>query len=110
MILKVIVDEQTIPITVPDEMLIEAEDFFRKMDKDMDKGWQMSRTWVDRPNLEQRCQISADKLLTAIENDNRKLATLMAAYILQRMPDIEVVDIDIGGDMTATELLKKAAS
>lgn len=107
MILNVIVEEQTYPIRVSDEMMGEAKDIFEKMDADMDRGWQMSRKWVDRPDDVQRCQIAADKILTAIETENEKLATLMAAYILKRMPSIDSVDIDISGDMTATELIMK---
>lgn len=103
--LNIIVDEQTYPVTVPEEMLSDAKDFFGKMDADMDRGWQMSRRWVDRPSGAQRCQIAADKLLTAMEKENQNLAVLMAAYILNRMPGIEAVDIDTAGDMTATELI-----
>lgn len=102
MILKVIIDEKTIPIEVPDYMLAEAEDFFNKMDIDMDAGWQMSRTWVDSPDNVQRCQIAADKILTAVHSDNEKIATLMAAYILKKLPNISSVDIDTEGDMTQT--------
>lgn len=102
MILKVIVDERTIPIEVPDYMLTEARDFFAKMDADMDSGWQMSRTWVDNPNDLQRCQIAADKILTAMHTDNEKMATLMAAYILNKIPDATTVDVDSEGDMTQT--------
>ena len=102
MILKVIVDERIIPIEVPDYMLIEAQDFFAKMDGDMDSGWQMSRTWVDNPSVLQRCQIAADKILTAIHTENEKMATLMAAYILKNIPNAESVDIDSEGDMTQT--------
>ena len=102
MILKVIIDEKTIPIEVPDYMLVEAEDFFNKMDIDMDAGWQMSRTWVDSPDNVQRCQIAADKILTAVHGDNEKIATLMAAYILKKLPNISSVDIDTEGDMTQT--------
>ena len=107
MILKIIVNEQTYPIKIPKEMLTEAEDFFQKMDTDMDKGWQMSRKWVDNPNSLQRCQIVADKILTAIENEKAQMAVLFAAYIIKRMPSINAVDIDTDGDMTATELLKQ---
>jgi hypothetical protein len=110
MILNVIVEEQTYPIRVPDEILAGAGDYFEKMDADMDRGWQMSRRWVDRPNDVQRCQIAADRILTAIETENERLAALMAAYILQRMPGIDGVDIDISGDMTATELIMKEGS
>lgn len=102
MILKVIVDERTIPIEVPDYMLAEAGDFFAKMDADMDSGWQMSRTWVDEPNDLQRCQIAADKILTAMHTENEKMATLMAAYILKKMPNASTVDVDSEGDMTQT--------
>ena len=102
MILKVIVDERTIPIEVPDYMLAEAGDFFAKMDADMDSGWQMSRTWVDKPNDLQRCQIAADKILTAMHTENEKMATLMAAYILNKMPNASTVDVDSEGDMTQT--------
>ncbi len=84
---------------------MEAEDVFHNMDKDMDKGWQMSRTWVDKPTTVQRCQIAADKMLTAIENDNKKMTLMMAAYIMKRMPGIDAIDIDTGGDMTATQLI-----
>ena len=104
MILKVIVDERTIPIEVPDYMLTEARDFFAKMDADMDSGWQMSRTWVDKPNDLQRCQIAADKILTAIHTNNEKMATLMAAYILNKIPNATSVDVDAEGDMTQTTI------
>lgn len=109
MLLNVIINEETYPVTVPDDMLVDAEDVFQKMDADMDLGWQMSRKWVDHPNTLQRCQIAADRLLTAIENENQKLAALMAGYILKRMPGISAVDIDTSGDMTETEIIMQSA-
>ena len=102
MILKIIIDEKTIPIEVPEYMLTEAEDFFNKMDTDMDSGWQMSRTWVDQPDNIQRCQIAADRILTSVHTENEKMATLLAAYILKKLPNIASVDIDTEGDMTQT--------
>lgn len=106
MILKVIIDEKTIPIEVPDYMLVEAEAFFNKMDSDMDAGWQMSRSWVDDPDAVQRCQIAADKILTSIHTENEKMATLMTAYILKKLPNVAVVDIDTEGDITQTSFAK----
>jgi hypothetical protein len=105
MVLNIILDEQTLPMKIPDQMLIEAEDFFHKMDADMDNGWQMSRSWVDRPNKVQRCKIVADKMLTAIVNENSTLAVLLGAYILKRLPGIKAINVDTEGDMTATELV-----
>ena len=103
MILKAIIDEKTIPIEVPDYMLTEAEEFFNKMDTDMDNGWQMSREWVENPNNVQRCQIAADRILTSVHTDSEKMATLMAAYILKKLPNVSSVDIDTEGDMTQTQ-------
>jgi len=104
MILNVIVDEQTYPLEVPDFVLAEADALYDKMDADMSKGWQMSREWVENPTTKERCQIAADRLLTALENENQGLATMMAGYILKRMPGVTTVRIDAEGDITLTEL------
>lgn len=109
MILAVIVDEQRIPIEVPDYLLEQARGFFEKMDADMDAGWQMSRTWVESPNSVQRCQIAADKILTAFHTEKQELATMMAAYILHKIPNVESVEIDTTGDMTQT-LIQSSSS
>ena len=104
MILNVVVEDQTYPITVPDEIIADAGDFFMTLDKDMDKGWQMSRDWVDNPNLEQRCQIIGDKMLTAMHKDNEKLMVLLSAYVLARVPGVTAIRIDTNGEMLETEL------
>ena len=105
MILNVAIDGQSIDINVPDTMLSEARAVFAKMDADMDKGYQMGRFWVDNPNGEQRCQIAADRLLTAIENENENMATMMSAYILSKAPHIESVVIDTGGEIQETHFI-----
>lgn len=104
-ILKVTIDEKTFSLRVEHEMMQDAQDIFQKMDSDMDRGWQMSRTWVDCPNDLQRCQIAADKMLTAIQQERTATVGLMAAYIVNRMPGIQALDIDTSGDMTLTELV-----
>jgi len=103
--LNIIVDGRSNAFEVPDSLLLEATDFFAKLNTDMDKGWQMSRDWVDLPNAEQRCQIAADRILTAIDTDNEKLMMLMAAYILKTMPGIKSINIDVSGDMNETDLI-----
>jgi hypothetical protein len=105
MILKVVVEDQVYPVTVPDDIVSNAEDFFSKLDRDMDKGWQMSRDWVDNPNMEQRCQIIGDKMLTAMHNDNEQLMVLLSAYVLNRVPNISAIRIDTNGEMLETELV-----
>ena len=105
MILTVFAGEEAIPITVPDEMLIEADAFFKKMDSDLDQGWQMSRDWMENLNSLQRCQVAADRLLTALETENRAMATMMAGYILNKIPGVKEIHIDTTGDMQQTEIV-----
>ena len=108
--LNIIVDGRANAFDVPDDLLVEANDFFIKLDEDMDRGWQMSRDWVDSPDAEQRCQIAADKILTAIETDNEKMLMLMAAYILHTMPGVKSINIDITGDMNETDIIMEHES
>ncbi len=103
MILKAVIDDQEYTLNVPDPLLAQGHDFFAKLDHDMDQGWQMSRQWVESPDTVQRCQIVADKLLSALEKDNAKVGMLMAAYLLQKMPNLESVNIDIHGEIQNTE-------
>ncbi|MGB5396029.1 MAG: hypothetical protein WBN96_02685 [Gammaproteobacteria bacterium] len=103
--LNIIVDGRANAFTVPDSLLVEAKDYFDKLNADMDKGWQMSRDWVQHPTPEQRCQIAGDRILTAIETDNEKMLMLMVAYILRTMPGIKGIYIDTTGDMNESELI-----
>jgi hypothetical protein len=103
--LNIYIDDVSYTIDVPPAMLTEGEDFFTKIDHDMDQGWQMSRRFVENPDGVQRCQIAADKILTAMHNGNKKLARLMAAYILRRFPGVQGVQIDTHGEMFNTELI-----
>ena len=105
MILKVTIDEKTFPLELEEEMISSAQEMFVKMDADMDQGWQMSRTWVAAPDDIQRCQIAADKLLTAVQQEKTATVGLMAAYILNKLPGVQAVDIDTSGDMTLTDLI-----
>ncbi len=105
MMLNVYVDSEPYPIQVPREVLEEAEDFFSMMDRDMDRGWQMSRDYVEHPSPIQRCQIAADRILTAMHTGDQKMAALMAGYILSRLPGVRAVDIDTHGEMFNTEII-----
>ncbi|WP_455376630.1 hypothetical protein [Kaarinaea lacus] len=103
--LTVHIDDVSQTIEVDESLLREGEDFFAKMDSDMDQGWQMSRTWVDNPGREERCQIAASKILDAISAENQTLLMLMAGYIMSRYPQVREVRIDTAGDMTETEFV-----
>ncbi|HVP08001.1 MAG TPA: hypothetical protein VMT02_00645 [Burkholderiales bacterium] len=102
---KVIVEEQVYAVEVPEELLAEAREFHDKIDRDMDRGWQMGREFVACPDRLQRCQIVADKLLTSLTQGNEATAMLMASYIALRMPGATGVDVDAQGEMQNTEVL-----
>lgn len=105
MILKVTLADQLIELNVPDDLIRQAEDFFARMDADMDKGWQVNRDWVEMPDTMLRGQIAADKLLTALENEDHNLGRLMAGYICSRFPDIELLELSEQGE-TRDHVLK----
>ena len=102
---KVVIGEQVYAIELPDDLLRDSAGFHDKLDRDMDRGWQMSREFVAHPDRLQRCQIAADRLLTGLMQGNEATAMLMASYIALRMPGVVGVDIDAGGEMRNTELL-----
>ncbi|MCU7959573.1 MAG: hypothetical protein KZQ58_06150 [gamma proteobacterium symbiont of Bathyaustriella thionipta] len=103
MVIKVYFEDQVYEMDVPDEFVRRAQDFFQRMDQDMDKGWQMSRDWVDKPDSRQRCQIVSNKLASALDNEDRKTAMMMAGYLVKQMPELSIIDIDASGDISLTE-------
>lgn len=110
MILNVEIDDQPFRVDVPQFIVNDGEEFFAKMDHDMARGWQMGRDWIEAPDTRQRCQVAADRLLTAMENDNQRMVWLMAGYILTRMPGVTAVRMFTGEEMSSTELLSGAPS
>ena len=92
-------DDKSYTLNVPETLASEAVEFFDKMDNDMNCGWQMSRWWVPDPDQHQRCQIVADKLLTAMQNNNEAFALLMCAYILSRKPATRRILINTDGEI-----------
>jgi hypothetical protein len=101
--LNVTLADKVFTVELPEDALRSAEEFYRKMDRDMDRGWQMSREFVENPNVTQRCQIAANRLMTSMSGGNTTMVELMAGYILTRLPGVTGVDIDTAGEMTETE-------
>ena len=100
------INDKSYSLEVPESLPAEAQKFFDKMDLDMDKGWQMSRWWVPDPDQTQRCQIVADKLLTAIQSENNEYALLMCAYILKAKPTTGHIKINTDGEIQGNEFLQ----
>jgi len=99
-------DDKCYSLNVPESLVSEARDFFEKMDMDMNNGWQMSRWWVPDPDETQRCQIVADKLLTAMTNQDEPYAKLMCAYILKAKPATRRIHINTDGEIQGNEFLE----
>ena len=104
MILNVVIDDQLLELNVPEAFISQAQDFFAKMDSDMDRGWQVNREWVERPDQMLRAQIAANKLLTALENQDHNLGRLMAGYILSRVPEVVTVELNPAGETRAPRM------
>jgi len=100
--LKVILGENEYPLKIKENIINDAQSFFSKMDADMDKGWQMSKSWIENPSQFQRCQIAADRLFTSIHLNKKETAIMMAAYIINQMPTVKIIDIDTSGNMSET--------
>ncbi|MEJ2392450.1 MAG: hypothetical protein P8019_13775 [Gammaproteobacteria bacterium] len=103
--LNVYVNELMKQVDVPNDMLQEAQAIYAKIDQDLDQGRQMSREWVDSLDTLQRCKVVADRLLTAIENNNEPSTMLMAGYIMTRMPNVKTVHIATDGDINQTQFV-----
>jgi len=103
--LDIFIEDRIYKLNVPDTVFRDGIDFFRKMDRDMDQGWQMGTRYIESPDLVMRGQIAASKLMVAVETDNTTLANLMAGYIISRLPGTTGVRIDTQGDMLSTEII-----
>ena len=103
-ILNVVVDGQMYAINVEEDMILSGSSLFNKMDEDMNKGWTLGRDFVESLSVTERCQVVGDKLLTALEDDNEQMKSMMAAYILSRVPNIMTIHIDNTGEIQETQL------
>jgi len=105
MLITLSFDDEIYDIDVPDKLIADAQDFYAKMNTDMDKGWQISRTWIENLNTQQRCQVVAEKILQAFQEENQQAIILMSGYIINQLPGVKRVNIDTSGDMSMTEFL-----
>lgn len=101
--LNLIVHDYSMDLEIPGDFIKASADAFDHLDADMTQGVQSGRDWVVNPDQHQRCQIAADKLLTALETNNEGLAMLSAGYIVSRMPEVKRVRIDTSGEPNGTE-------
>lgn len=101
--LNLIIDDWSMNLEITDDYLRAMGDSFDKLDRDMDQGRRLGQRFVKDPTQTQRCQIAADKLLSALESNNEGLALLMGGYIASRMDGVNQVIIDNNGEPQETE-------
>jgi len=101
---NITIDEESYTLEVTNELMQELQSTHNEMDAEYDKGLQLGRYWLDAPNLEQRCQLTANKVVGAIHQENIRQFYITASYILAKFPnlkqvtvssDFEISDIDI---------------
>ena len=104
MIFNITIDDESYTLEVKPELMEELKSVHDDMDAEYDKGLQLGRYWIESPTIEQRCQLTADKVVSAIHQENIRLFYLMSSYILSKFPnlkrvtvssDFEISDIDI---------------
>ena len=91
-------------ITLDQGQIEQAAPLLEKMDRDMDRGRQFGPKFLRNPGRLERCQIAADRILTALHQDNVATVHLMCAYIVSRMPGTVSMDIDTSGAVSYTHL------
>lgn len=101
-ILHIQIDEQSRSVSLAPDMLDHAGSILLSMDRDMSGGWKLSRKFITNPTVLERCQIAADRLLTALHNGNEPTTSLMSAYILTRLPNVKTVLINTEGESDQT--------
>ena len=101
--LNLIIDDWSMNLEIPDEYQQAMKDSFDKLDRDMDQGRRLGQQFIKQPNQVQRCQIAADRLLSALESNNEGMALLMGGYIVSRMEGVQQVVIDNNGEPQETE-------
>lgn len=97
-IVKILIEDQQSQIEVSQTMINDGKVIFEQMDNNMDQGWTISREFIDNPSHLQRCQIAANRLLTGLHTENESSVVLMAAYILDKLPNVDTVMLNSEGE------------
>lgn len=104
--LNLIIDDWSMNLEITEEYLQKMQDSFDKLDSDMDQGKRLGQSFVKDLDKMQRCQLAADKLLSALETNNEIMALLMGGYIVSRLEGVKQVVIDNNGEPEETQFNK----
>lgn len=105
MILHINIDQDSFELEVPPQLLEEARPIFADMDREFDRGQQMGRYWIDKPDDFQRCQVVADKLVSAFYRHDKRNIYIMSSYILHKIPGAREVNVNTEMEMQDIEIV-----
>ena len=100
------IDQQPFELELPEGIIGEAQEFITDMDADFNRGVQLGRHWLENPSDEQRCQIAANKIVTAMHQVNIRLFYLMAAYVLSKFPDLKMVTVNSDNEIDEIDIMR----
>ncbi|MDR9436293.1 MAG: hypothetical protein RI563_05410 [Thiohalophilus sp.] len=80
-------------------------DFLDKMDEDMDRGIQLADQHIIEPDSLQRARYVAMHLLQAFNENNQPMITATCAYLVQRVPALNTVEIEQVANETHLRLI-----
>lgn len=68
-------------------------EYLKKMDKEMDLGFELAGEQIDTPDLLQRAQFVAGYLAQALFSENEEMIAASCSWIAIRLPDLKQVKI-----------------
>lgn len=80
-------------------------DFLDKMDEDMDRGIQLADEHIAEPDSLQRARYVAMHLLKAFDDDNQAMISASCAYLVQRVPALNTIEVRNRGDQARLQLI-----
>ncbi|MFP3874996.1 MAG: hypothetical protein ACLFQT_03145 [Thiohalophilus sp.] len=80
-------------------------DFLDKMDEDMDRGIELADEHIAEPDSLQRAHYVAMHLLKAFDEDNQAMITASCAYLVQRVPALNTIEVQNRGEQTLLQLI-----
>ena len=98
-------EEEHFAVEVDEQDITNGQPFFSQMDKEMDGGCRMGPEFIHEPDIMQRSQVVAERLMLAIEQRNETMARAMASYIAWRIPNIRELHVDTTGEPLLTEIV-----
>lgn len=80
-------------------------DFLSKMDEDMDQGIRLADQEIPTPNALQRARYVALHLLHAFHKGDQPMIDATCAYLVQRLPGLNIVRIEQDNDQVHLDLV-----